>query len=150
MTYDLVKSLNQFRLLAGSSNFSPSDLITRKRQRENFYSKEKNIKIRGSPTFDSVKYVKEVVTLCTMSMPTQFWSTQFSLVELDQLMELDQKWVFDQFKSGSKMGFRTNWVTLSSISKRNWGGSKVSRHTYASRENLLHIFHWIKSWTPAY
>ena len=51
---------------------------------------------------------------------------------------------------GSKVGFRTNWVTLSLISKRNWGGSKVSRHAYASRDYLLHILYWIKSWTLAY
>ena len=53
-------------------------------------------------------------------------------------------------QTGSKVSFRRNWVTWSLISKRNWGWSKVSRHAYASRDNLLHILHWIKSWTPAY
>ena len=33
------------------------------------------------------------------------------------------------------MGFRTNWVTWSLITKGNSGGSKVSRHTYASRDS---------------
>ena len=49
--------------------------------------------------------------------------------------ELDQKWVFDQFVSGSQVGFRTNWVTWSLISKRNSGGSKVSQHAYTSRDS---------------
>ena len=49
--------------------------------------------------------------------------------------ELDQKWVLDQFESGSKVGFRTNLVTWLLISKRNWGGSKLSLHAYASRDS---------------
>ena len=56
------------------------------------------------------------------------------LVQLHSF-ELDQKWVFDQFESGSKVGFRTNSVTWSLISKRNWTGSKVSWHAYASRDS---------------
>ena len=38
----------------------------------------KSLQIRGGPTFDPVKHVKEVVTW-TICMPTQFWSTWISL-----------------------------------------------------------------------
>ena len=65
---------------------------------------------------------------------------------------IDQKLTFDPpslLRTGSKMSFRKKWVTWSLILKRNSGGSKVSRHWYASRDNLLHILYWIKSWTPA-
>ena len=45
--------------------------------------------VRRGPTFDPVKYVKEVICIL-------------------HLLELDQKCVFDQFESGSKVGFRRN------------------------------------------
>ena len=38
----------------------------------------KSFQIRGGPTFDPVKYVKEVVTW-TICMPTHCWSTRISL-----------------------------------------------------------------------
>ena len=82
-----------------------------------------------------------------------------SLLIRFELMEVDQKWVFMitwfkkwpkthfwstfnspnwikiKFESGSKVGFRTNWVTWSLISKRNLGGSKLSWGAYASRDS---------------
>ena len=75
---------------------------------------------------------------------------EFSLLIHLHWFELDQKWVFDQFESGSKVDFRTNWVTWSFISKGNSGGSKVNRHTFALCDYLLHRLYWIKMWTPAY
>ena len=62
-------------------------------------------------------------------MHAVFWST-FKLLEVSLLIQ------FEQFESGP-------W---SFISKRNSSGSK--RH--ASRDYLLHILNWIKSYTPAY
>ena len=53
--------------------------------------------------------------------------------------EMDQKWVFDQFESGSKVGFRTNWVTWSLISKRNWKRIKS--------ESVCICFTWLSSST---
>ena len=61
---------------------------------------------------------------------THFWSTFISS---------NWKWVFDQFESESKVGFRTNWVTWSLISNRNSGGSKLSwqnqREKFSSMKN---------------
>ena len=62
---------------------------------------------------------------------------EFSFLIYLNWFELDQKWNFEQFESGSKVDFRTN-------------GSKVRRHAYASRDYLLHMQNWIKMYTPAY
>ena len=55
---------------------------------------------------------------------TQFWSTFISSnwikIEFSISLKTDQKWV---------------WVTWPSISKRNWGGSKLSLHAYAPRDS---------------
>ena len=111
----------------------------------------------------------------SIRMPTQFWSTRF-LFEINDhvsqfvrkptfdplsnlskthfwstfISELAQKWVSDPFESGSKVGFRTNWVTWSLISKINrvdqkWVGMHMLQVTH-----LLHILYWIKIWTSAY
>ena len=77
-------------------------------------------------------------------------------------MKVDQKWVFEQFINHMTMNcskshfwstfISSNWtksefsislkadqklvrVTWSLILKRNWGGSKVTRHAYASRDS---------------
>ena len=109
--------------------------------------------IRGGPNFDPVKYVRRWVTW-SICMPTHFWSTPISHRNLWSRDSICSKTpTFDPVRTnegGSKVGFRTNWVTLSLISKRNWGGSKVSRNAYASRDYLLHILYWVKRWTLAY
>ena len=64
--------------------------------------------------------------------------------------KLDQKWIFDQFESGSKVGYRSNWVTWSLISKRNRVDQKSVGMHMLHVTHLLHILYWIKSWTPAY
>ena len=55
---------------------------------------------------------------------THFWSTfissKWTKTEFSISLKADQKWV---------------WVTWSLISKRNWGGPKVSLHVYASRDS---------------
>ena len=120
--------------------------------------------VRGAPTFGAVKYVKEQshvnhVHANSLLIHLNF-SSKLMIIRLNFIVnrllirfQTDLKLTFDPLRTnegGSKVSFRWNWVVWSLMSKRNSGGSKLSWHTYGSREYLLHILYWIKSWTPAY
>ena len=65
-----------------------------------------------------------MVTWLINCSKTHFWSTfidsNWTKSEFSINLKADQKWVF---------------VTWSLISKRNWGGPKLSLHAYASRDS---------------
>ena len=93
---------------------------------------ENSVLIQFEPMKVDQKWVfEQFIDHVTMNYSiTHFWSTFISS---------NWKWVFDQFESESKVGFRTNWVTWSLISNRNSGGSKLSwqnqREKFSSMKN---------------
>ena len=107
---------------------------------------------RGSNSWSSfqceggshVKHMHDVLLLIHPNFSSNLMITCLDLFENSLLIQ------FEQFESGSKVSFRQNRDTWPFNTKRNWSGSKPKRHAYASRDYLLHIKNWIKSWTPAY
>ena len=74
---------------------------------------------------------------------TVYQSRDYELSENSLLIhlhsfELYQKWVFDQFVSESKVGFRTNWVTWSLLSRK---------FRWIKIESACICFTWLTSFT---
>ena len=113
--------------------------------------------LRGGPNFDPVKYVKEVshvehmhanlilIHPCFSSKLVITWLNLFQnliLIRFQTVRKLnfDPVWTNE---GGSKLSFRTNWVTWSLISKKNLDGSKLSRNAYATSDFCVNNF-WVK------
>ena len=82
------------------------------------------------------------------------WSRDNALFDISLLIhlhefQLDQKWFFDRFEGGSKVGFpiKLSHVIINFKDKFGWIKSE-SAYAYASRDYLLHILYWIKSLDP--
>ena len=78
----------------------------------------------GSVIVLSKRFLNAINHVTMNSSKTQFWSTfitsNWIKIEFSISLKTDQKWV---------------WVTWSSISKRNLGGSKVSLHAFTPRDS---------------
>ena len=84
---------------------------------ESYQCKNRNLRLYAGVQTDH----DHVMINCSK---THFWSTfigsNWTKTEFSISLKVDQKWV---------------WVTWSLISKRNWGGPKLSLHAYASRDS---------------
>ena len=98
----------------------------------------KSLQIRGGPTFDPVKYVKEVVTW-TICMPTHFDPPEFLFDINDHMTQFHRKLTFDPpslVRSGSKVSFRSVWKRIK---------SRFSMKLSPVIINFEEKFGWIKS-----